>query len=104
MIKKVNEKKFSAELANNKHVVCKFFATWCGPCKMTAPIFEEVSEEIKNVAFLEVNIDEEEELTKQNKVEVLPTIIAYENGKAKEIITGFRGKTDIIAFVKRNSQ
>ncbi|WP_024736301.1 thioredoxin [Enterocloster asparagiformis] len=72
-----NEKTNSADQV----VVVDFFATWCGPCKMLAPVLEKAAEELTNVQFYKVDIDEEMELANQYKIMTVPTLLFFKGGK-----------------------
>ena len=72
-----NEKTNSADHV----VVVDFFATWCGPCKMLAPVLEKAAEELTNVQFYKVDIDEEMELANQYKIMTVPTLLFFKDGK-----------------------
>ena len=72
-----NEKTNSADLV----VVVDFFATWCGPCKMLAPVLEKAADELTNVPFYKVDIDEEMELANQYKIMTVPTLLFFKGGK-----------------------
>ena len=72
-----NEKTNSADQV----VVVDFFATWCGPCKMLAPVLEKAAEELTNVQFYKVDIDEEMELANQYKIMTVPTLLFFKDGK-----------------------
>ena len=74
------EKENFNELITDKAIV-DFYATWCGPCKMLSPVFESVSEEIKDTKFIKVDVDKFEELCRNYKVMSVPTLILFENGK-----------------------
>lgn len=86
------------ELIKEK-VVVDFYATWCGPCKMLGPIFEEVSKE-SEVKFVKVDIDEHEELCREYKVMSVPTLILFENGKEVRRNIGFIPKDKLEEFIK----
>ena len=77
------EKENFDELIKDK-VVVDFFATWCGPCKMLGPVFEELSTEINDIKFVKVDIDEHEDLCRKYKVMSVPTLIPKD--KLKEFI------------------
>ena len=64
-----------------KKVLVDFFATWCGPCKMLAPVLEKAAEELTNVQFYKVDIDEEMELANQYKIMTVPTLLFFKDGK-----------------------
>ena len=72
-----NEKTNSADQV----VVVDFFATWCGPCKMLAPVLEKAAEELTNVPFYKVDIDEEMELANQYKIMTVPPLLFFKGGK-----------------------
>ena len=86
------------ELINEKAVV-DFYATWCGPCKMLGPVFEEVSKE-SSIKFVKVDIDKHEELCRQYKVMSVPTLILFENGQEVRRNIGFISKEKLIEFIK----
>lgn len=70
-----------------------FFAEWCGPCKMLAPIFEELAGEYEGKAhFYKVNVDEAQEVAQKFSVTSIPTLILLENGEEKSRLTGFQSK------------
>lgn len=86
------------ELINKKTIV-DFYATWCGPCKMLGPIFEEVSKE-SDIQFIKVDIDNHEDLCREYKVMSVPTLILFENGKELKRNIGFISKEKLIDFIK----
>lgn len=90
------EKDFSS-LIEGKAVV-DFYATWCGPCKMFAPIFEEVSSEI-DMNFIKLDTDEHSDIARGYGVMSIPTIILFENGNEVKRHTGFMSKEEFIKFL-----
>jgi len=86
------------ELIKEKTIV-DFYATWCGPCKMLGPIFEEVSKEV-DINFVKVDIDNHEKLCREYKVMSVPTLILFENGKEVKRNIGFMPKDKLIEFIK----
>lgn len=86
------------ELIKDKAIV-DFFATWCGPCKMLGPVFEELSKEI-DIPFVKVDIDSNMELCKEYKVMSVPTVILFENGKEVKRNTGFLPKEKLKEFIE----
>ena len=65
------------EILKKENVVVDFYASWCGPCKMFAPIFEEVSKENENYTFVKVDVDKFEELARRYSVMSIPTVIRF---------------------------
>lgn len=87
------------ELIKDK-VVVDFFATWCGPCKMLGPVFEELSTEINDIKFIKVDIDEHEDLCRKYKVMSVPTLIVFDKGKEAKRNIGFIPKDKLKEFIK----
>lgn len=87
------------ELIKDK-VVVDFFATWCGPCKMLGPVFEELSTEINDIKFIKVDIDEHEDLCRKYKVMSVPTLIVFDKGKEVKRNIGFIPKEKLKEFIK----
>ncbi len=89
----VNSQNFDKEVLQEKGVVfVDFYADWCGPCRISAPIVEELSEEMKNVKFVKVNVDENPELAQKFGVFSIPTFIIFKDGEKKHAFVGARDK------------
>lgn len=86
------------ELIKDKAVV-DFYATWCGPCKMLGPVFEEVSNN-SDIKFVKVDIDNHEELCREYKVMSVPTLILFEDGKEVRRNIGFISKDKLEEFIR----
>lgn len=76
------------------------YATWCGPCRMLAPVIEELSTEIKDYTFYKVDVDENEEIARDYGIMSIPTLLIFENGELKEKIVGLRSKNELIDLLK----
>lgn len=104
MAKVINTSEFRDKVENGKGVaVVDFFATWCGPCKMLAPIFAEAGEDMKDEAtFYKLDIDESLEIAQQFGVASVPTMIVFKDGKAVDQIVGFMPKDRLISKIKKS--
>jgi thioredoxin 1 len=99
MARVINNNEFQTEVINNNGVVLvDFFATWCGPCKMVAPVLDALSSEMEGkVTILKVDIDQSMELAQQYKIMSVPTMMVFKGGKSVETIMGFQPKESIKA-------
>ena len=79
--------------------VIDFFATWCGPCRMLAPILEQVAEEVKDCEVYKVDVDEAPKVARSYGIMSVPTMILFENGEEKDRIVGLRQKSQILSFL-----
>lgn len=87
-------------METEKIVVIDFWATWCGPCKMMAPVVEEVAKDYPDVKVCKVNVDEEPELSNAFKIVSIPTIVVIKNGEIIDSVVGYRPKEDIEKIIK----
>lgn len=93
---KLNANDFDSAVKNGT-VLVDFFADWCGPCRMVAPIVEEISEERDDVTFVKVNVDEATEIAIRFGIASIPTLIVLKEGAEKSRIVGYRPKDAILA-------
>lgn len=98
----LNDTNFGEKTNQNNLVVIDFFATWCGPCRMMAPIFEDVSKEKGEVSFFKVDVDESPNVAKQFGVMSIPTLVALKNGKEVDRNVGLLNREDLSDFVDKN--
>lgn len=83
--------------------VADFSATWCGPCKMMAPVFHTVADKLNDeVDFFSVDVDENPGLAAANKVFSVPTLILYKNGVEASRSVGAISKYDLLDFIEKN--
>ena len=93
----LNSSNFNNEITNtDKLVLIDFFATWCGPCKMLAPVISEISNKYSNtVKVCKVNVDENQDLALKYNISSVPTIIFLKNGEIVKISVGFYSKSEL---------
>lgn len=97
----LNEKNFQEKISKGV-VVVDFFATWCGPCRMLAPILEDVQKELEDQAHIfKVDVDENEKLARSFGIMSIPTIIVFVNGEMKDKRVGLMMKDELLALVKK---
>jgi len=80
------EKEFKE--AGSKAVIVDFYATWCGPCKVIAPVLQTFSEKYPNVIVLKVDVDEAEDVSQKYQIEAMPTFKVFVNGKEEDMVLG----------------
>lgn len=84
-------------------VLIDFWAAWCGPCRMVAPVIESLSDEyVGKVKFAKLNVDDYGDLAAIYRVMSIPTIMLFKDGKPVDKIIGARPKGDFVAFLNRN--
>ncbi|XP_011298684.1 thioredoxin-2 [Fopius arisanus] len=88
IIKDTEDLKTRLAEAGDKLVIIDFFATWCGPCKVIAPQFEELSNEFTDIVFLKVDIDENEEISTEYEITSMPTFVFIKSGKIVHQFSG----------------
>ncbi len=100
-VKKIDAQDFENEVLNHKGVVfVDFYADWCGPCKISAPIIEELSEEMPNVKFLKVDVDANPQLAQQYGIFSIPTFIIFKDGQRVHQFVGARDKEGFRAEIE----
>lgn len=101
MIKHINDKEFELEVLNeNKIVVVDFFATWCGPCKMLAPVLEDVQGELTEVKIVKVDIDENPNVAAKYNIRNIPTIKIFKDGEDVKTKVGFTPREALISMIE----
>lgn len=100
-VKHIKQDEFQKDVLDNKGLVLvDFYADWCGPCKMLAPILEEVDETLPNLTIVKVNVDENQALAQQYGVMSIPTVYLFDGGMNAGKFVGVKSKEDIIDFVQ----
>ena len=98
----VTKDNFQQEVLNHKGLVLvDFYAEWCGPCKVTAPIIDELAKEMKDVKFVKIDVDANSELSSQYQVFSIPTFIIFEDGKTVSQFVGAQAKEGFVAEISK---
>ena len=102
-IVQLTQENFSQEvLQSPKPVLVDFWAEWCGPCKMIAPLLDELANEYDGkVTIGKVNIDEQQNLAAEYGVRAIPTLLVFQNGEVADQLVGARSKRDLKASLDR---
>lgn len=80
-------------------VLVDFYADWCGPCKMQAPVLEELSNEMSDVTIVKVNVDNDPAIAQKYSVMSIPTLVLFKDGKPAAQKVGFQAKQQLIDFI-----
>lgn len=92
---------FQSEVLDaKKTVLVDFYATWCGPCRMIAPILEQIASERDDIKIVKVNVDEEGELAAQYGIMSIPTLLVFKNGEVTQRSMGAKPKGQILAMLE----
>lgn len=91
MVEEINDKSFENETSEGV-VLTDFWATWCGPCKMQSPVIEQLSQEMDDVKFTSVDVDQNQDLAKELGIMAIPTLIIKKDGKIVDRLTGYTPK------------
>lgn len=94
----VTKENFYEVVNAHKIVLADFYADWCGPCKMMAPILAELEKEYPEVKYIKIDTDADEELTASFNIMSIPTIYIFIDGKPKHQFVGFTAKNKIDSF------
>lgn len=97
----VTDASFKEEVESAEAVLVYFWAIWCPPCKMIAPILEEISEEKPNLKIIKLNVDEDPGTPGSFHVMSIPTMIMFKNGHAVDRFVGFKSKYALMSLINR---
>ena len=97
---KMTTQSFKEAIQNTKGLlVVDFWAEWCGPCKMLAPVFEELEKDFPDVTFGKINVDEEVQAALENNVSSIPTLLFIKDGEVVKRAVGFAPKDELAVMI-----
>ena len=103
MVTKINEQDFRTKVVNDEAAVVDFSATWCGPCRMLAPVLEGISEELAGkAAFYNVDVDENPSLAAGFAISSIPCILILKKGKVVDQSLGFKPGPQMKRWIEGN--
>jgi thioredoxin 1 len=95
---KVSDESFTADvLQSEKPVIVDFWAEWCGPCRMVAPILEEIASENDSIVIAKLNVDENPQISSSYGITSIPTLNVYKGGEVVKSIIGAKPKAALLA-------
>lgn len=98
----VNDQSFSTDVESTGTVLVDFWAPWCGPCKMIAPVLEEIDNEIgSKLTIAKVNVDDNQGSARKYGIMGIPTLMLFKDGQPVEKIVGYQPKDEIMATINK---
>lgn len=102
-MKVINKNEFKNLVIENEGLkLVDFYADWCGPCRMLGPVLEDLSQDINDVEFFKINVDNDGELAQAYQVSSIPTLILFKDGKLVDKKIGFLPKDALVEWIKTN--
>ena len=100
----LDSKNFESEILKDKLTLVDFWAEWCGPCRMVAPVLDELAEEMDGkVRIGKVNVDDNRELSAKYQVQGIPTFLLFKNGELQDRVTGAMPKSAFQKLIDRHA-
>lgn len=100
MAQQMNKAAFEAAIAGNKPVLIDFWATWCGPCRIMAPVIEEIANEYEGRVIVgKIDVDEESDVAAAYGIMSIPTLILFKNGQKMDMRVGVQPKAAVEAMI-----
>ncbi len=97
----VTDLNFEDIIKEKSLTVIDFSATWCMPCRLLAPILEQVANKMDTVSFYNIDIDDNEEIAKRYRIFSVPTLLAFKEGKVIDSLVGLNSYDEVLDFVTR---
>lgn len=95
---------FKEIINSDKPVLVDFWATWCGPCIMMAPVLKEVAEKVGDKArVIKIDVDKNPQISSQYSIQSIPTLILFKNGKALWRVSGMQSVNDLMKVIEEHS-
>ena len=99
----LNKENFTETVGSNKPVLVDYWAEWCGPCKMVAPILEEVASDMSDKLTVgKVDVDENQELAAQLNIMSIPTLVLFKDGEEVDQAIGALSKSQLLSFLEQH--
>jgi len=99
----LNKENFTETVGSNKPVLVDYWAEWCGPCKMVAPILEEVASDMSDKLTVgKVDVDENQELAAQLNIMSIPTLVLFKDGEVVDQAVGALSKAQLLSFLEQH--
>ena len=94
-MREINEDSLASVFKENETTIVDFFATWCGPCQVLAPVLDDLAKEVTDVLFVKADVERCPNLISQFSISSVPTIVIFENGKEVRRFIGLQQKSAI---------
>jgi len=97
----LDESNFDREINGDKPVLVGFWAEWCGPCKLIAPLLDEIAREKADaVKVAKVNVDQNQSLSFKYNIRAIPSLLFFKNGQLRDQVTGMTSKKDLLSRIE----
>ena len=97
MVQQLSKDNFETSINSDKTVIVDFYADWCGPCKMIAPLLDELAEEnTDSLQIYKINVDDEPDLARRFSVSSIPTLVSFRAGEEHKRVVGGRSKDALL--------
>ncbi len=96
-VTEINDGNIEELVSASGKAVVDCYAPWCGPCKMLSPVIDELADEMEDVSFYKLNVDDNDSAAEKYDVMSIPTILVFENGALKNKLVGYKTKDELKA-------